>query len=287
MKTKKNAIWTVLLIPALILAACQPAAPVEPIPDDPVEAIVLILERQEEITSLHLDLNGSATIDIKGDDPSLAFFNDLEIAAEASADINQNSEFQISGSLDLGPLTAFLAAGEDKIEFEARLVGDTMYTKALGQDWSELPTDGAFDIGSDAASQVSPAQLAQAIETFGNTERLSDENIDGTDTYHFKVSMDSDTLLNFAALSPDADSAQLELARQVLQNSAFDVEIWASKENLLIRQQKLHILLDLSDLSGLAAATGTPAPEIDSFLFDMDIVVKFSRINEEINISAP
>jgi hypothetical protein len=278
---------SVFAIAALLLAACQ--QPGTPIPDDPVEALLLISDKQAEVKSAHLDATLNATINVEGDDPSIALFKDLDISAEATGDVDTAGQMQLAGNLDLGPFTAFLSNGADKIDFEMRLVDGKFYIKGLGQDWTEQALDGNFNFDSSAENPLNPAAMRKLFEQAANVERLGNEGIDGADTYHFKVTLDADALLDMVAATPDANMSAEDLAqaKQLLSNSQFEIEMWAGSQDLYIRQERIRLLLDLSDFSALAAQTGGEAPQIDSFKLDFTLLFKLSNQNQPVNISAP
>lgn len=284
---KSYLLLSVFAVAALLLAACQ--QPGTPIPDDPVEALVLIADKQAEVTSSHFEGTLNATINIEGDDPSLAFFSDLEITAEATGDSTSDGDAQASGTLDLGPFTAFLASGADKIDFELRLVDGKFYFKGLGQDWTEQSLGDNVDLESQTANPLDPATMRQLFNRAANVERLANEGVDGTDSYHFKVTLDADALLDMIASAPDANmtSEQLAQVKQLLANSQFEIELWAGSQDLYFRQERVHLLLDLSDFSALAEQAGGQVPDIQSFKLDFTLNLKLSNQNQPVSISAP
>jgi len=270
-----------LLILTLTLAGCQQQGPA--IPSDPVEAVKLIADKQKDITSQHLDVTLDFTLMADGlpqDDPSAFLLKNFKANVTAAGDFdNAKRDFQFNGSADLGALTALLAQGEDKIEFEVRKVGDTMHTRAAGQDWSETPIDTA----SNADAQADLAQLSALLKKVARAERLADEGIDGTDSYHFKVTMDPVELLaEFAKLAGDSaniDPAQLDQARDLLKDAEVILDMWVGKSDLLIRQQLIHFKVDLKNIPD--------SPPDLTVLAELNLLMKTSKINQPVTITAP
>jgi hypothetical protein len=286
MKLRLFHLMTALMIVSLILAGCQQQG--QAIPSDPVEAVKLIADKQKEIKSQHFDLTLDLNLKIDGlgdDDPTAAFLKDFDASVEAQGDVDTASEnFQLTGSADLGVLTAFLAQGEDKLAFELIKVGNTMYTRGAGQEeWSE--SDVASATGSEEAANISPEQLTELLKKVARAERLGDESIDGVDTFHFKLNLDPEELINEivkmaeASGAEAADPEQVEQAKQLLKDAVIDVELWVGKADLLIRQQKFHFVVDLKEIPD--------APPEATVHADLGLTFKSSKINEPVNITAP
>src|SRR5512143_2823059 len=129
---KSRLILVVMLLLSLLLAACQQQG--MPLPQDPLEAVKTIADKQKEVKSQHIDLNLGLNLKLDGltgqQAQSAAMFKNFKANANISGDVdNAKEDFALKGDLDLGPLTAFLAQGEDKLTFEAVKVGEKMYTK--------------------------------------------------------------------------------------------------------------------------------------------------------------
>jgi hypothetical protein len=280
MKRNTSLLLAGVLILAVFLSACNQEQAV-PIPNDPVEAFKLIADKQQSVTSGHVDINLTAKIKAQGDDPSMALFKDLDIKGDATGDYDSKaSNVQLSGSLDLGALTGLVSNGKDKITFDLRKVGDTLYTRALDQQWNESPA-GNFSLSTDNQNKTdatNPAALMSAFKEIATAERLGDEAIDGTNTYHLKISVDPTKLLGLAALSSQANSDQLKAAQDLLKDSKFELELWAGKADLLARQEKLHIVLDIKQIPNQPNA---------SLFADMTLTLKLGKINQPVTISKP
>lgn len=286
MKLRLFHLMSALMVVSLILAGCQQQG--QPIPSDPVEAVKLIADKQKEIKSQHFDLTLNFNLQIDGlpeSDPSAALLKDFDASVTAAGDVDNASEnFQLEGSADLGILTAFLAQGEDELTFELVKVGDTMYTRGAGQEaWTESDVTSAA--GGEAAN-VSPEQLTELLKKVARAERLGDENVDGVDSFHFKLNLDPEELINEvvkmaeqAGTDAQTDPEQIEQAKQLLKDAVIDVELWVAKADLIIRQQKFHFVIDLKEIPDAPPETTVHA--------DLDLTLKSSKINEPVNITAP
>lgn len=282
MKRHLFVLATLLMISTLILTGCQQQG--QAIPSDPVEAVKVIADKQQEIKSQHLDLNAELTLKLSGlpsDDPTAALLRNFEASLTAAGDVdNTNENVQISGTADLGILTAFLAQGADELTFDLVKVGDTVYVRALDQEWNESTVSSESATNADVADL---AALSGLLKKVAKAERLGDEAIDGTDSYHFKVTLDPIELINeLSKLSADAAEVtpeQLAQAQDLLKDSEIDLEMWIGKADLFIRQQKIHLKLDLKNIPD--------APPEATVLVDVNITTKNSKINEPVSISAP
>jgi hypothetical protein len=292
MKTRFMLLILVLL--ALVMSACQQAG--SPVPADPVEAVKLIADKQKEIKTQHLDLtldlglkmSGINTDDAQGQQ-MLALFKNFKGNLTMNGDVDTTkNDFGFKGTVDIGPFTAFLAQGADTLEFEVIKIGDKMYSKAAGQDWSE--TDVKEATTSDATPtpdkpQISAQQLSEMLKKAAKAEKLADEKIDNVDSFHYKVTLNTMDLLTeiqklaqSTGQAAEIDPQQMEEAQKVLKDSTVEVELWVGKTDLYIRQQNIHFTLNVKDIPDQPEAT-----------VNVDLVVnaKTTKINEPITLAAP
>jgi hypothetical protein len=291
MKTRFALLVLVLL--ALVLAACQQAG--SPIPADPVEAVKLIADKQKDIKTQHLDVTLDLGLKLAGIDApdassqqALALFKNFKGNLTMNGDVDTTkNDVALKGAVDLGPLTAFLAQGADKLEFELVKVGDKMYTKAAGQDWNETDVKQATDAATPEPNkpQISAQQLSELLKKAAKAEKLADEKIDNVDSYHYKVTINTLDLLTeiqkLAQSSGEAqaiDPKQMEEAQKLLKDSTVEVELWVGKADLFIRQQNIHFTLNMKDIPDQPGATAN---------IDLAVNVKTTKINEPVTISAP
>ena len=281
----------VLVLLSLVLAACQQAG--SPVPADPVEAVKLIADKQKEIKTQHLDLTldlGLKIAGVKTEDANsqqaLALFKNFKGNLTASGDLDTaKNDFGIKGSVDLGPLTAFLAQGADKLEFEAIKIGDKMYSKAAGQDWSETDVKASATVSDTSKPQISAQQLTDLLKKAAKAEKLADEKIDNVDSFHYKITLNTMDLLTelqkLAQSTGEAqavDPKQMEEAQKVLKDSTVEVEIWVGKADLYIRQQNIHFTLNVKDIPDQPDATVN---------VDLTVNTKTTKINEPVTLTAP
>jgi hypothetical protein len=289
MKTRLTLV--VLMLVMLVLAACQPQG--APVPQDPMEAIKAISEKQKEVKSQHMDMTLGLQLKLDGLSgdaaQGAAMFKNFKGSVNLSGDVDSAKEdFALKGDVDLGPLTALLSGGEDKITFEAKKIGEKMYTKANVGDtantWNETDAPKA-SAGKDDKNPLKPEMVMGLLKQASKAEKLADEKIGDTDTYHYKVTMDPAALLDqissLAALSGNSseiDQAQMDQAKQILKGSTLDVELWAGKSDLLLRQVKVHFNMNMKDIPDQPGA---------SALIDLTLQDTMSNINQPVTITAP
>ena len=281
-----------LLLSALVLSAC--GAQGAPVPADPVEAVKLIADKQAEIKTQHLDLTLDLGLKLDGfssEDAStqqaMVLFKNFKANLTLAGDVDTTkNDLALKGAADLGPLTAFLSQGADKVEFELVKVGDKMYVKGPDGAWNESDVSAADTSKPDANSQISAKQLSELLKKASKAEKLGDEKIDNVDSYHYKVTLDPMTLLTEAAklaqtsgaAAEPIDQAQLDEAKKFLKDSVVIVEVWVGKTDLFIRQQKIVFQISITDIPDQAGAKAD---------VDFSITAKTSKINEPVTITAP
>ena len=281
-----------LLLSALVLSAC--GAQGAPVPADPVEAVKLIADKQAEIKTQHLDLTLDLGLKLEGfssEDAStqqaMVLFKNFKANLTLAGDVDTTkNDLALKGAADLGPLTAFLSQGADKVEFELVKLGDKMYVKGPDGAWNESDVSAADTSKPDANSQISAKQLSELLKKASKAEKLGDEKIDNVDSYHYKVTLDPMTLLTEAAklaqtsgaAAEPIDQAQLDEAKKFLKDSVVIVEVWVGKTDLFIRQQKIVFQISITDIPDQAGAKAD---------VDFSITAKTSKINEPVTITAP
>lgn len=283
-----------LVLFALVLSAC--GAQGAPIPADPVEAVKVIADKQAEIKTQHVDvtldlglkLDGFNSTDASAQQAMVLFKNfkaNLTVAGDVDSAKN---DLALKGSADLGPLTAFLSQGADKVEFEVVKSGDKMYFKGPDGAWNETDVKQPTSDTSKATPtpQISAQQLSALLKKASKAEKLGDEKIDNVDSYHYKVTLDPLTLLTEAAKlaqetgasATPPDQAQLDEAKKYLKDSVVIVEVWVGKADLFIRQQKISFQLSVTDIPDQAGAKADVS---------LNLTAKSSKINEPVTITAP
>lgn len=289
MKTRLT--LAVLLLLTFAITACQPQG--APVPQDPMEAVKAIAEKQKEVKSQHMDMTLGLQLKLDGLSgdaaQGAAMFKNFKGSVNLSGDIDSAKEdFALKGDVDLGPLTALLSGGEDKITFEAVKVGEKMYSKAnvgdTANEWSETDAPKAAD-SKPESNPLDPAMVMGLLKQASKAEKLADEKIGDTDTYHYKVTLDPamliDQISSLAALSgnsSDIDKAQMDQAKQVLKGSTLDVELWAGKADLLLRQVKVHFNMNMTDIPDQPGA---------SAVIDLTLQDTMSKLNQPVTITAP
>src|SRR5215470_14287948 len=135
MKTRLT--FVVLLLLTLVMTACQPQG--APVPQDPLEAVKTIADKQKEVKSQHVDLTMALNLKLNGlsgdQAQAAAMLKNFKANANISGDVdNAKEDFALKGDVDLGPFTAFLAQGADKLTFETVKLGEKVYTKTNAGD---------------------------------------------------------------------------------------------------------------------------------------------------------
>jgi len=289
MKTRLTLV--VLLLLTFALTACQPQG--LPVPQDPLEAVKTIADKQKEVKTQHIDLTLALSLKLDGLSgdaaQGAAMFKNFKANANLSGDIdNAKEDFALKGDLDLGALTALLTQGADKLSFEAVKVGEKMYTKANVGDsadkWNEQDAPKATtDVTK--TNPLNPEMVMSLLKQSSKAEKLADEKIGDTDTYHYKVTLDPATLLTSIAdlakstgSSGEIDQAQMDQAKALLKDAVVEIEMWAGKSDLLMRQVKVHFNINMKDIPDQPGA---------SALIDLTLQDTMSKINQPVTITAP
>jgi len=289
MKTRLTLV--VLLLLTFAMTACQPQG--SPVPQDPMEAVKAIADKQQEVKSQHMDLNLSLQLKLDGltgdAAQGAAMFKNFKATSVISGDIDSATEnFHLTGNLDLGPLTALLTQGADNLSFEAVKVGEKMYTKAnVGSSADQWNTTDAPKATTDVTktNPLNPQMVMGLLKQASKAEKLADEKIGDADTYHYKVTLDPaallDSISSLAALSGNSssvDKAQMDQAKQALKGSTLEVDLWAGKADLLLRQAKIHFNMNMTNIPDQPGATA---------LIDLTLQNTSSKINQPVTITAP
>lgn len=290
---KTRLMLAVLLLLTLLVTACQPQG--LPVPQDPLEAVKTIADKQKEVKSQHIDLNLALNLKLDGltgdQAQAAALFKNFKANANISGDVDSASEnFSLKGDVDLGPLTAFIAQGEDKLTFEAVKVGEKVYSKTNAGDkpgeWNESDAPKAVtDPSKKDENPLSPEIVMGLLKQSSKAEKLADEKISDVDTYHYKVTLNPETLIDSIAelakstgTGGNVDEAQMAEAKKFLKDAVLEVEMWAGKQDLLLRQIKVHLNLNLKDIPDMQGATA---------LIDFALTNTASNINQPVTITAP
>lgn len=288
---KTRLLLIVVLLLSIVLTACQPQG--APVPQDPLEAVKTIADKQQEVKTQHIDLTMALNLKLDGltgdAAQGAALFKNFKGSINLSGDVDSAKEdFALKGDVDLGPLTAFLAQGEEKITFELVKVGEKMYTKANVGDtpntWSETDAPKST-AGNTDSNPLNPQMVMGLLKQSSKAEKLADEKIGDADTYHYKVTLNPNTLLDSitqlaqaSGQSAQIDTQQMAEAQKVLKDAVIEIELWAGKQDLLIRQAKVHFNLNLKDIPDQPGATA---------LIDFTLQDTISKINQPVTITAP
>jgi len=289
MKTRLTLV--VLLLLTIVLAACQPQG--APVPQDPLEAVKTIADKQKEVKSQHIDLTMGLQLKLDGltgdAAQGAAMFKNFKGSVNLSGDVDSAKEdFALKDDVDLGPLTTLITQGEDKLTFEAVKLGEKMYTKTnVGDSANKWNTSDAPKATTEMtqSNPLAPEMVMSLLKQSSKAEKLADEKIGDTDTYHYKVTLDPNALLTSIADlakasggSSEIDQAQMDQAKALLKDAVVEIELWAGKSDLLLRQAKVHFNLNMKNIPDQPGATA---------LIDLTLQDTLSKLNQPVTITAP
>ena len=286
---KTRLLLIALLLFSVLLAACQPQG--APVPQDPLEAVKTISEKQKDVKSQHVDMKMNLNLKLDGLSgdaaQAAALFKNFKGQLNLSGDVDNATEnLALKGDVDLGPLTAFLSQGEEKITFDLVKVGQKMYTKSnVGDSANKWSDQDLPESAKQEDNPLNPEMVMGLLKKSSKAEKLADEKIGDTDTLHYKVTLDPttqlDSISSLAASTGGAsevDQKQMDEAKKVLKDSTLEVELWAGKQDLLIRKALVHFNLNLKDIPDQPGA---------SALIDFTLEDTISKINQPVTITAP
>ncbi len=288
---KTRLMLAVLLLLTLLVTACQPQG--APVPQDPLEAVKTIADKQKEVKSQHIEVTMALNLKVDGltgdQAQAAAFLKNFKANLNLSGDVdNAKEDFALKGDLDLGSLTALIAQGADKLTFEAVKVGEKMYTKAnVGDNADKWNTSDAPKSTTEVTqtNPLNPETVMNLLKKSSKAEKLADEKIGDADSYHYKVTLDPVTLIDSVAELAKAsdpaatiDQAQMDQAKQMLKDSTVEIELWAGKADLYLRQVEVHFNLNMKNIPDQPGATA---------LIDLLLTDTASKVNQPVTITAP
>ncbi len=264
-----------------------------PVPQVPLEAVKTITDKQKEVKTQHIELTLALSLKLAGltgdAAQSAALFKNFKANLNISGDVdNAKEDFALKGDIDLGPLTALITQGADKLTFEVVKVGEKMYTKSnVGDSADKWVEQAAPKAATDKANQnpLNPEMMMSLLKQSSKAEKLADDKIGDADTYRYKVTMDPAALIDLMAdlakstdSSATIDQAQLDQAKTLLKDALVEIELWVGKSDLLMRQVKVHFNLNMKNIPDQPGATA---------LIDLTIQDTISKINQPVTITAP
>ena len=242
MKTRLTLV--VLLLLTLLVAACQPQG--APVPQDPLEAVKTIADKQTDVKTQHVEHDHGAQPQARRlDGRSAQMRCDVqELQGQpqhrAATSTTPRKISRLKGDLDLGALTTFLTQGEDKLLFEVvksrRQDVHQGQCRRHRQQMAGARYAKATEAEVTKDNPLSPEMVMDLLKQSSKAEKLADEKIGDMDTYHYKVTLDPDTLVDSIAMLAEStgagatmDQAQMDEAKKYLKDSTLEVELWAGK----------------------------------------------------------
>jgi hypothetical protein len=162
-------------------------------------------------------------------------------------------------------------------ETETIAVNGELWTREAGKSWEKVP---AASVNPTSGLGGDPAAALRILEQAKSLEKLGDEVVDGVDCYHFSFVLDADALFTPEVLEGLTGGSQLtdEQARKLIESAVLEGESWLGKEDLFLRRQVSDMAFEISGIPELGGAVAK---------YDMWIDMRFSKINEPVEIKAP
>lgn len=270
------------------------------------------MEFEAEITLKGLEgMGGESPLRLRGSVDS----DEADGKGSARGNIKLEGLGDLSGSIggsgqDLGVLSqaSGLIGMLSTIDFIA--VGDKAYLN-LGGTWYEMDSSALSQLGPGGMGSLSGGMGSGNNECFqkavddpgrfslekmlSGEQALTDEQVDGVNTRHYKATLDVKNLLDEAQAvikeCGDAESAgAFEASRSNLEKllKKADFEFWVDSDDYF-RQVKVDTTLDMATFGDVASAFGGPAGAAPSGSLEVSftVMVKMSRFGESFDIKKP
>ncbi|MHB1391441.1 MAG: hypothetical protein ACYCXF_09510 [Thermoleophilia bacterium] len=327
MKKLMVLLFSLMLVVGIVaVTGCGSSAP----PSDTVDKA---LTQAQSFTSEHVDYEVNLGIkgDLSSLGAQFSSLGDLNFAVKGGADIdNRNADSPkaqgtlavtgldeiMKGLAGAGGASATATQTQKSLSLIAGYLSDmqfvvvdkTAYAKMAGSWYnmgntsslSSLGSTTGVDLSSTASNSKCYKDAMKDTSKFGsdkimkNLSEVGSENVDGTDTTHFKADIDlSKTLTALADIARGCGNSQgaggLEGGQQQLTSMfrTFTMEMWVDKDNNM-RQVKINMDIDGKAIGNAASSmTGstTTTGGLDSIT--IDITARFSRFGEDFSIAKP
>lgn len=236
------------------------------LPSDPVEALQEISKTGQNLKSAHFTMDVAMDMDAEG------FQVAMEMDAEGDVEMKGPSPDDANMSMTMN-----LSMLGQKVSMDMVMLDGQVWMRESGGTWQPVPADQAnltSGLGSD------PTTFLRYLDNAKDVKRLKDEKIDGVDTFHYGFTMDADALSTAEMLGQLSGTGQLteQQAQDALESAVLEGEVWVGKEDLFARRQTVNMQFSVSGLPGLGDAT---------VKYDMQVDMKFSKLNEPVEIQAP
>ncbi len=236
------------------------------LPSDPVEALKEINKTGQTLTSAHFTMDITMDMDAQGFNVTLEMDaeGDVEMKGPTPADANMSMTMNMS------------MLGQD-IKMEMVALNGEFWMREGDGSWQKVPASQANLTGGLGGD---PAAALRYLENAKNVKKLGDEKVDGVDCYRFSFTMDADALGTPEMLGQLMGTGVMtgEQAQKMLETAVVEGVVWVGRADLYPRRQTMDMTFDIAGLPGLGDAT---------VKYDMQIDIKFSKINEPVQITAP
>lgn len=187
------------------------------------------------------------------------------------------------GVIDLRDGTSRMDIGQGQQRIEQRVVGKTLYQKPPKEAASQLPGGKSWmkiDLGELEKSGGGSGQFSDPADSLAYTKALSEkdvkkvgsENVRGTKTTHYRVSLD------LAKLSKGDAQQEKQLRRQL--GDTVPVDMWTDKDGVLRRVQT-ELKFTAPEGSGSGSGGGKSAQG------KVKSVMELSDFGTEVKVKAP
>jgi len=244
------------------------------LPDDPLAATKLIERKAQELRSAHLVFN----LQLKIKAPPGVNEEGLTVPVPDHIQVTGEGDFVDKGPNEVPDL---------QMKLRVQMPDETRTLEVIqvnGRQW--IKADGKWEENKDFEQQAAkggemttnPISMLFGLEAMGDITRLSDETIDGVPTYHYRFSVDPQKMFSSEKMSTGEFDPSMFMA--MFQDLKFQVEVWADKDTLWLRQENLVLGAKIN----MPQQNNKPA---ESISLGLEATIKLSKHNQPVEIKPP
>jgi hypothetical protein len=291
------------MVTLLVLAACgggspavaptaipQPTATPEPtatpkpaFPDPKTDPLAALLYTSVTHPFKTAEFNYEMTMAFKPGDEASA-----EQLKPVLEQLNSNSS-TMTGEGAMAIIDASAGTVNMRMTLELAIAGQTNAVEMVmvdGETWVRLGGEGQTWQKSDQAAttlspSLNPTEMAKMLESASAVSWVEETELAGARVHHVHYTLDP-SKLDIGQLLASAGSGQVpqEQLATMVKEMTVAADVWLSAENLEMRQQRMVISIPLP----LPAESGMEGVKLN---MDMDMVMRYTRLNEPVTIEAP
>lgn len=257
-------------------------------------------------SAMELSFGVSGSMDVDSTDPANTKargnieLEGMEEMAEQLGALDSASGAEATAGMDM--ITDMFAG------MEMIIIGDKAYLK-IQDTWYETDAGSASSLANVGASPgaltgsesdcVQKESAAPDHFLFSgileNVQELSEEKIDGTDTRHFKATLDTGKLIDeMVEVLRDCNESESATALEESKSEmtdlfqTFEIELWVDKDNYT-RQMRINLDMDLEELAaaGGSAIDAGQAEALQDSQLKITGTIKLSNFGQQVDIQAP